>query len=80
MRTLEQQLESIERLFTTSWKVSHDMNCGMTWRGTREEISGIQTALIAIDAGDEYREGWQLLWAIANQHCEDAPTKYYTEQ
>ena len=80
MRTTEEQLEAIERLFTTSWSVAHDMNCGMTWRGIRDEISGIQSCLIAIEADEEYRSGWQALWAVAEQHRQDAPTKYYIEK
>ena len=73
----ESFLNSLESLFSTSWKVAHDMNCKMTWRATRDEITGIQSALIASNASEEYREGWQTLWAIAEQHRQNAPTEYY---
>lgn len=76
----ENEFERILNLFDVSWKVSHQMNCRHVWRGTRDEITGIQTVCNVMGADDDMREFLQLLWSIATEHLNNTTEDYYTEQ
>lgn len=74
------EFERILNLFDVCWKVSHQMNCKHVWRGTRDEITGMQTVCNVMGADDEMRDFLQLLWGIATEHMNDCKNDYYTEQ